>query len=168
MMALDIIRTEDKTVTDRLARLGFSSVLYADKNGRLYGLNDVDPFELSVYGGKDYEFIIRKGKADAVTDTDANGFLLNKGLCSKLKENKMFVLFKFSSLVRSENFFRCYKNFMINGRVCNEYSVNCLFVSFAGEKMDVKSPLQLEYFARQFGYNYNNFVKAQEALIKRI
>ena len=168
IMILDVINGYDRDLIDKISKLGFSRVLCEDDGHKIYDPSDKEPFPLSTYAGKESEAAIRKGKADVITDTDRNGFLLNKGLCSKLKENNMFVLFKFSSLINSDNFFGTYKNFLINGKMCNQYSVDCLFVSFSAKEADIKSPTQLAYFARQFGYNYKNFIKAQEDLLKRI
>ena len=108
-MALDLIAVESKEVTDRLHGLGFRDV-FAEKDGVLSRLDDENPFEINAYSGDDYEFVIQKGKADAVADMEKKGFLLNKGLCHKMKENRMFVIFKFSNLIESENFFKTYKN----------------------------------------------------------
>jgi hypothetical protein len=165
-MYVDLIKKRDEKLAERLKTLGFSDIFYIEKD-IIKEISDTAPFDLKLYDGKDYEFVIQKGKADAITDLDKNGFLLNKGLCSKLKENGMFVIFKLKSLVESDEFFRTYKNFLINGRLCNDYSVHTLYVSFAGDIDDVKSPIQLISFAENFGYNYSNYIKSVEALLKR-
>ncbi|MCL4400770.1 MAG: hypothetical protein M1348_01840 [Candidatus Parvarchaeota archaeon] len=165
-MYIDLISKRDKSLIDELKALGFGAVFCPEKDS-IRNVLDPEPFDLKMYAGDDYEFVITKGKADAVTDLEKSGFLLNKGLCSKLKENKIFVIFKFKSLVESPDFFRTYKNFLINGRLCSDYSVPSLFVSFAGDLNEVKSPIQLAAFAENFRYNYNNYRKSLELLLKR-
>ena len=79
----------------------------------------------------------------------------------------MFVIFKFSSLLESSDFFRTYKNFLINGKLCNDYSVPALYVSYAKDKDEIKSPTQLIAFAEAFGYNLKNYKRSIELLLKR-
>lgn len=165
-MYIDLIEKKDKFLVDELKKLGFNKVFHIAQ-GSITDVDDKLPFELKLYDGKDYNFIIQKGKADAITDLDKNGLLLNKGLCSKLKENRIFVIFKFSSLVKSTDFFRTYKNMLINGRLCNDYSVPALYVSFAADGGEIQSPAQLLAFAEEFGYNSNNYKKSVELLLKR-
>lgn len=165
-MYIDLVGKDDEELVKKVKNLGFDSVFYSDK-GVIKDCDDKLPFEIKLYGGKDYDFVIKKGKTGAITDLDKNGVLLNKGLCSKLKENEIFVIFKFKSLVDSEEFFRTYKNFLINARLCNDYSVPALFVSFAAGAEEIKSPAQLVAFAETFGYNYSNYKKSVEFLSKR-
>ncbi len=164
-MYIDLIQKNDKEIVDRLKKLGFDNIFDIERSS----ITDVDdklPFELKLYDGKDYNFIIQKGKSNAITDLDKNALFLNKGLCSKLKENRMFVIFKLSSLIGSTDFFRTYKNFLINGKLCDDYSVPALYVSFAGVKEQIKSPAQLVAFAEAFGYNLKNYNKSVELLLK--
>ncbi len=163
-MALDILA--ERSLAGDAKELGFDRVFVAEKN-RVVDHDDPDAFEFSMYSGDDPENAIKKGKFDLVTDLDKSGFLLNKGLCSKLKERGITVVFKFSSLLEAEDMFRVYKNMLINIKVCNEYSIPVLFVSFAKDNMGMKSPVQLEAFAEQFGYNYKNYRKAEKLFVDR-
>ncbi len=165
-MYVDLLQKNDGGLVDSLKKLGFDSVFFIER-GSITDVDDKLPFELKLYDGKDYDFIIQKGKADAVTNLDKNGLFLSKGLCSKLKENQMFVIFKFSSLIESSDFFRTYKNFLINGKLCNDYSVPALYVSYAKDKDEIKSPTQLIAFAEAFGYNLKNYKRSIELLLKR-
>lgn len=165
-MHIDIIAKKDPTIINELEKLDFNKIFYTE-NGVIRSATDTKPFDLKLYSGKDYDFVITKGKANAITDFDKNEFLLNKGLCSKLKENEIFVLFKFKSLIESKDFFRTYKNFVINSRLCNECGVPALYVSFAENLDDVKSPIQLVAFSENFGYKYINYKKAVDLISKR-
>lgn len=165
-MYIDLIEKDDKSLIEQLKKLGFHTVFFVE-NGAIKASSDANAFALKLYSGKDYEFVIQKGKADVIMDLDKNGFLLNKGLCSKLKENGMFVVFKLKALVESQDFFRTYKNFTINSRLCNDYSVPALYVSFANNAEEIKSPIQLVAFAENFGYNYSNYKKGTDALLKK-
>lgn len=120
--------------------------------------------DIKAYSGKEYDFVIRKGRANIVYGMESNGFLLNKGLCSKLKENNIFVVFSFSSLLKTDNIFKVYKNLLINGKLCNDYGVNCIYSSFAKNQSELLSTFQIEAFASEFGYNYKNMIKSYEAL----
>ena len=154
-MKIDVIRNDSNGVVERLAKLGFDSVFLL-KESKLRSFTGKESSELTAYSGNDYDFVIRKGKATVVYDLEKNGFLLNKGLCSKLKENKMFVVFSFSSLVKGENIFRVYKNLLINGKICNDYGINCIYSSGSEDTSDTKSFFQLMAFADEFGYSYKN------------
>ncbi len=165
-MAVDIVKNDEKGLVDRLKKLGFDGVFH-NHNGLMSMVDDENAFELKVYSGKDYDFTIQKGRADVVEDLEKNGFILNKGLCHKLKENGMFVVFKFSNLIESENFFKTYKNMLINGRTCDEYSVPCIYASYADSVKTAKSPAQLIAFAEEFKYRYDNLLKSWDKLLKR-
>lgn len=165
-MYIDVIPKADRDLSDKIKKLGFDSVFCID-NSHLRDIDDTAPFKLKVYSEDNYAFVISKGRADIVTDLEKNSFLLNKGLCSKLKENNMFVMFKLGSLIEGEQFYKVYKNLLINGRMCADYSVPALYVSFASSEKDIKSPLQLVAFAEQFGYGYKNYKKAVDLLMKR-
>ncbi len=164
-MRIDVIGKVDKGLAEGAKKLGFSHIFCAD-GARVYDIDDKTPFDLKIYSDKDYTFVINKGKADIITDTEKYFFILNKGLCSKLKENKMFVMFKLKALVESDQFYKVYKNFLINSRLCNDYSVPSLFVSFASSESELKSSIQLEAFAEHFGYNYKNYKNAMDTLLK--
>jgi hypothetical protein len=163
-MNVDVIGKADRTLAESVKKLGFDHVFCFDGDS-IYDIEDKIPFKLKVYTGKDYSFIINKGRADVVADMDKHAFILNKGLCSKLKENKMFVVFKLKSLVETDQFYKVYKNFLINSRLCNDYSVPSLFISSASSIDDMKSPMQLEAFAEHFGYGYKNYKKSVETLV---
>ncbi len=165
-MKVDVIAEEDTELVEKLKRLGFERIFFLRK-GRLFEQGCAESAGLNVYNGADYTFTIQKGRADVITDLERNNFLLDKGLCSKLKENKMLVLFKFRSLIESEDLFRCYKNMVINGKLCNDYSVSALYCSFSRGAEDIKSPTQLVAFAAQFGYNYENYSKAAAAVAEK-
>ena len=158
-MKIDVIRTDSKAVIEKLKGLGFDRIFLLKEQG-IKDITSDGNNEFKAYSGKDYDFVIRKGKADFVYDLELNNFLLNKGLCSKLKENKITVIFSFSALEKSENMFKVYKNLLINGKLCNDYGVNCLYSSGSENINDVKSFFQLCAFAEEFGYNYKNMIKS--------
>ena len=166
-MKIDVIRDNSEEITGRLKYPGFDAVLLLNGQ-KIKNLAKNEETGLKAYAGKDYDFIIRKGKADVIYDLETNGFLLNKGLCSKLKENKMFVIFSFSSIEKSDNMFKVYKNLLINGKLCNDYGINCLYSSGSEEVNGVKSFFQLSAFAEEFGYDYKNILKSAERLAKLI
>jgi hypothetical protein len=165
-MFIDIVEKNRAKLAVQLKELGFE-VIFELKGDTLIDPEDKNSFELRTYYGKDYDFVIRKGKADVILNLENNGFLLNKGLCSKLKENHMFVVFKFTSLLESQEVFKTYKNMLINGRLCADYGVDTLYVSSARDLDDIKAPAQLVAFAEQFGYHYLNYKRAIENLLKR-
>ena len=165
-MFIDIVEKNRAKLAARLKELRFGAI-FEIKGDALIDPEDKDPFELRTYGGKDYDFVIRKGKTDVILNLENNNFLLNKGLCSKLKENHMFVVFKFTSLLESQEVFRTYKNMLINGRLCADYGIDALYVSSARDLNEIKAPAQLIAFAEQFGYHYPNYKKATENLLKR-
>ncbi len=115
-MYFDIVPKCDKVLLERLHYLGFNRVLYIE-DGLLHDC-EKKGFELKVYGGKDINVFVQKHKTDIVTDLEINNILLDKGLCSKLKENGMFVIFKLKNLLESTEFFRTYKNILINAKLC--------------------------------------------------
>ncbi len=166
-MKIDVIRNDSKEMVDKLNKLGFDSIFLLEKD-RIRRINSDDNSTLSAYGEKDYDFVIRKGKARFIYNLENNLFLLNKGLCSKLKENKMFVMFDLSALIKSDNIFKTYKNLLINGKLCNDYSINCVYASGAEKTSDIKSFFQLVSFANEFGYNYKNMLMSYKALEKFI
>lgn len=162
-MKIDVIRRRSPEILEKLKKLGFDSILLLERHKIKNITEDGEP-EGSAYSGKDYDFVIRKGKARFVYDLEVNGFFLNKGLCSKLKENKITVIFSFSSLEKSENMFKVYKNLLINGKLCNDYGINCLYSSGSESTSDIKSFFQLSAFAEEFGYNYKNLVNSMESI----
>ena len=162
-MKIDVIRKDSKEIVEKLKVLGFDRVLLL-KDQNIRELTKNENSEFKAYSGKDYDFVIRKGKAKFIYDLEVNGFLLNKGLCSKLKENKMTIIFGFSALEKSENMFKVYKNLLINGKLCNDYGINCLYSSGSENTNDVKSFFQLCAFAEEFGYNYKNMLKSMESV----
>ncbi len=162
-MKIDVIRKDSKEIAEKLKGLGFERVLLL-KDQSIKDITNDENVEFKAYSGKDYDFVIRKGKAKFIYDLEVNGFLLNKGLCSKLKENNMIVVFSFSALEKSENMFKVYKNLLINGKLCNDYGINCLYSSGSENRNDVKSFFQLCSFAEEFGYNYKNLIKSMKAV----
>jgi hypothetical protein len=158
-MKIDVIRTDSKEIVEKLKNLGFDRIFLL-KEHSIKDITKNENNEFDAYSGKDYNFIIRKGKARFIYDLEINNFLLNKGLCSKLKENKITVIFSFSALEKSENMFKVYKNMLINGKLCNDYGVNCLYSSGSENTSDVKSFFQLCAFAEEFGYNYKNMLNS--------
>ncbi|MCL5016953.1 MAG: hypothetical protein M1441_02305 [Candidatus Parvarchaeota archaeon] len=158
----DITRVKDGEIFEYIKKFGIGEVFYYE-NGNLHRYLDDKEFPVTVYDGEDYDFVIRKGKYDVITGLEKSNFLLDKGLCQKLKENGMFVMFKFSSLIEADEVHRVYRNFYKNASLCNDYSVPSLFVSFAGDRMSIKSSMELASFAQEFGYNYKNL---REAWIK--
>ncbi len=166
-MKIDVVSNSSDEIKKKLQSLGFSSSLYIEDK-KVYDMFNESQIDLTAYSGKDYDFVIRKGKSDIIYGLENEGFLLNKGLCSKLKENKIFVVFSFTSLVKAENMFKVYKNLLINGKLCNDYSVNCLYVSGASKPSELISSFQLISFATEFGYNYNNLKKSYEEIKKRL
>jgi hypothetical protein len=160
-MKVDVIRKESKEIIEKLKSLGFDRI-FLIKDQDIKDLTKDEKREFKAYSGKDYNFIIRKGKAKFIYDLEANNFLLNKGLCSKLKENKITVIFSFSALEKSDNMFKIYKNMLINGKLCNDYGVNCLYSSGSESTSDVKSFFQLCAFAEEFGYNYKNMLDSMK------
>jgi hypothetical protein len=164
-MKIDVVRENSTEILEKLKNLGFDSVFLL-KEQKIKDLIKNKELDFKAYSGADYEFVIRKGKARFVYDLEVNGFFLNKGLCSKLKENKITVIFSFSSLEKSENMFKVYKNLLINGKLCNDYGVNCLYSSGSEKTSDIKSFFQLCAFAEEFGYNYKNLLKGMESIKK--
>ncbi|EFD93013.1 MAG: hypothetical protein BJBARM5_0268 [Candidatus Parvarchaeum acidophilus ARMAN-5] len=166
-MKIDVIKFRSEEIKNKLREVGFQNAISIE-DCKVFDAFKDKITDLTAYHGKDYEFVIRKGKANIIFDLENEGFILNKGLCSKLKENKIFVLFSFSSLLDSNNMFKVYKNLLINGKICNDYGVNCIYSSFADNATNVLSPFQLESFAAEFGYNYKNMLKAYEELKKAL
>jgi RNase P/RNase MRP subunit p30 len=166
-MKVDVIRKDSKEIVEKLKNLGFDKVLLI-KDQNIIDITKDENTELKAYSGKDYDFVIRKGKAKFIYDLEVNNFLLNKGLCSKLKENKMIVIFSFSSLEKSENMFKVYKNLLINGKLCNDYGINCLYSSGSESTSDIKSFFQLCAFADEFGYNYKNMLDSMKSVTELI
>jgi hypothetical protein len=166
-MKMDVIKEYSDEMKKNLGELGFETAISL-KNEVVIDVFSGGETGLKAYSGKNYDFVIRKGKADIIYGLENEGFLLNKGLCSKLKENNMFVVFSFSSLIKKENIFSIYKNLLINGKLCNDYSINCIYSSLAENQYELLSPFQLESFAAEFGYNYKNMIKSCEELKKRI
>lgn len=164
-MKIDVIRKDSKEIVEKLRQLGFDNILLL-KDQSIKDITKDENFEFKAYSGKDYDFVIRKGKAKFIYDLELNGFFLNKGLCSKLKENDMVVIFSFSALEKSENMFKVYKNLLINGKLCNDYGVNCLYSSGSENARDVKSFFQLCAFAEEFGYRYKNIINSIESIKK--
>ncbi|MCL4397284.1 hypothetical protein M1494_02995 [Candidatus Parvarchaeota archaeon] len=162
-MKIDVIRKDSKEIVEKLKGLGFERVFLL-KDQSIKEITKDENIEFKAYPGKDYDFVIRKGKAEFIYDLEVNGFLLNKGLCSKLKENKMTVIFSFSALEKSENMFKVYKNLLINGKLCNDYGINCLYSSGSESTSDIKSFFQLCAFAEEFGYDYKNLIKSTESI----
>ena len=162
-MKIDVIRKDSKEIAEKLKGLGFERVLLL-KDQSIKDITNDENVEFKAYSGKDYDFVIRKGKAKFIYDLEVNGFLLNKGLCSKLKENGMTVIFSFSALEKSENMFKVYKNLLINGKLCNDYGINCLYSSGSESTNDIKSFFQLCAFAEEFGYNYKNMIKSMKTV----
>jgi hypothetical protein len=158
-MQIEILDKDNENLTKRVKELGFDGV-YTIASNKVSDAEKKSGFTMSAYSGPDYEQIIRKGKADVITDLEKANFYLDKGLCYKIKESSSFVMFKFSSLISSENIFAMYKNMMHNVHVCEEHGVNALFVSFASDNDGIKSPMQLFSFAYQFGYSEARFKKA--------
>ena len=166
-MKIDVIRTDSKDVIEKLKDLDFDRIFLL-KDQSIKDISGDENKGFKAYSGKDYNFIIRKGKAKFVYDLEVNNFLLNKGLCSKLKENKITVIFSFSALEKNENMFKVYKNMLINGKLCNDYGVNCLYSSGSESISDVKSFFQLCAFAEEFGYNYKNMLNSTKAVAELI
>lgn len=161
----DITSDKDDEIFDYIKNFGVDELFYL-KDGKIHRYSDEKEFPLTVYNGADYDFVIRKGKYNIVTDLEKNGFSLDKGLCRKLKENEMFVMFKFSSLTEAEDIHKVYKSFYRNAVLCNDYSVPSLFVSFADSRQSIKSSMQLVSFAEEFGYSYQNLVQSWRKLLK--
>ncbi len=164
-MKIDVIRKNSTEILEKLKKLGFDSVLLLEEQ-KIKDITKDKEMEGNAYSGKDYDFVIRKGKARFIYDLEVNGFFLNKGLCSKLKENRITVIFSFSSLEKSDNLFKVYKNLLINGKLCNDYGINCLYSSGSEKPSDIKSFFQLCAFAEEFGYNYKNMVNSMESIKK--
>ncbi len=165
-MYVDVIPKKDPKLLEKIKELGFDAVFTAE-DSKLIDPDDELPFDLKLYSGKDINFVITKGRADVVTDLDKYSVILNKGLCSKLKDNGMFVMFKFDSLIKTDNFYKVYKNFLINSRFCADYGVPSLYVSFASSEEEIKSPIQMIAFAEHFGYGYKAYKKSVDMLLKK-
>ena len=164
MKYIDVLTNDDEKLVKRVRKLGFDEIFLLDGNV-IKRIDDSKTFELPVYTGNDVEDLIRKNKIKALKLSDSN-LILNKGLCSRLKEANAFVIFDLRSLVEKENFFQIYKNFLINGKRCNDYGINGLFVTLADDENKVKSPIQLLSFAKAFGYNEKNFDRSNKNLSK--
>lgn len=165
-MYFDIISKCDKGLVERLQGLGFEKVLVLE-SGRLHEC-EKEGFELKVYGGNDTKIVVQKHKADAITDLETNDTILDKGLCSKLKEANMFVIFKLKNLLESAEFFRTYKNIVINAKLCYDHGVDCMFVSFSSDYNEAKAPMQLIAFAEQMGYRFDRVLKSYSNIEKRL
>lgn len=165
-MYFDVISKKDKIMLDDLHKLGFDKVLVLDSN-RLYDA-EKDSSKLTVYSGPDYKIVIQKHKFDIIADLELHDMFLNKGLCSKLKENGMFVIFKLKNLIASDTFFKVYKNTLINSKLCYDFGVDCLFISFSQEYNEIKSPIQLVAFAEHMGYHFDRLLKSYYSIEKAL
>lgn len=164
MEFVDIIMDYDDSLVAELDKLGFSKVLLM-KGGVISNPRDSSSLDIKAYSGVNYDGIVRKGGAKAVHGLIANRVALNTGLCRKLNENGMFVVFDLKSLIEAKNYFDAYKIYLKNASICNEYGVDALFVSGAGNPKQIKSPIQLISFAAEFRYNYSNFRRASKRFI---
>lgn len=157
-MYLDVVSISDGKLLDEMHKVGFNRILILESN-RLHDAEKVG-FNLTVYSGADPRVAIQKHKADIITDLELNGVLLNRGLCSKLKENNMFIIFKLKNLIAADAFFKTYKNILINSKLCYDFDVNCLFVSFSSNSGEIKAPIQLIAFAEHMGYHIDLLLKS--------
>ncbi len=164
MKYIDIVLSDDDQLIEKLRALKFSDIFILENN-IIKRVKDAKSFELNVYDKSDIEEAIRKSKVKSFILSQYS-IILDKGLCKRLKEAGAFVIADIKSLIKKENFFDLYRNFLINIKRCNDFGVNCLFVTLAENKDEVKSPIQLLSFAKNFGYSDQNFGKSNENLIK--
>ncbi|MCW1301681.1 MAG: hypothetical protein OH316_00910 [Candidatus Parvarchaeota archaeon] len=164
---IDIVLSYDESLVSRLDKLGFKKV-FLMKGGVISNPRDSKSLDMRVYSGANYSTIIRKGSAKAIYGIALNKVALDAGLCKKLKENEMFVIFDFRALIEAKNYFDVYKLYLRDASMCNEHGVDALFVSAAEKPSQIKSPMQLVSFANEFGYNYSNFRRSSKRFISRL
>ena len=165
MNLVDIV--VNKELIDKVKNLGFKEVLTIENN-KIVIPDDANKFGIDICDNGDFLTCINKRNFIAITDLDKFNFRLTKGMCSKMKENNIFVIFKFKNILTSEDIFSTYKNFLVNAKLCNDFSVPSIFASFADSEDFIISPFQLVSFARQFGYNYTNMLKSSDKLLSMV